>query len=1246
MAASKNPVRERLERLFDERILVLDGAMGTMLQAEKLTAADFRGERFANHGHDLKGNGDILNVTRPDIVQKIHEKYLAAGADIVETNTFTSTSIAQADYGLPELAYELSREGARLARAAADKWAAKTPNKPRFVAGAIGPTNKQLSMSPDVNDPGFRSVTFDDMRDAYRDNVRGLVDGGADVILIETAIDTLVIKAAIYACFEVFDAIGHELPIMISGTLSDQSGRILSGQTVDALYRSIMHARPLAIGLNCGLGATQMRPYIEELSRVSSVRILAYPNAGLPNAFAEYDEEPHVTSALLKEYAEQGFLNLVGGCCGTTDHHIAAIAKAVEGIKPRRAAPPAKYAAFSGLEPLEIRPESNFILIGERTNVAGSRKFLRLIKDENFAEALSVARDQVQGGANIIDVNMDEAMLDSERCMTKFLNMLATEPDIARLPIMIDSSKWTVLEAGLKCVQGKSIVNSISLKEGEEKFLEQARKVQRYGAAVVVMAFDETGQADSTERKVEICERAYKLLVEKLDFDPYDIIFDPNVLAIATGMKEHDRYALNFIEASKQIKERCPGAMISGGISNLSFSFRGNDVVREAMNSAFLYRAIKEGLTMGIVNAGQLAVYEDIKPELREAVEDVLWARREDATERLVALADRYKGAGTRKEIDLSWREASLEERISYALVHGNADFIEADVLEALPKYPRPLSIIEGPMMDGMKIVGDLFGAGKMFLPQVVKSARVMKQGVAKLLPIMEAMQSETGSRTQGKIVIATVKGDVHDIGKNIVAVVLRCNNYEVIDLGVMVPTDKILERAIAEGAHMIGLSGLITPSLDEMVHVASEMERRDFDVPLLIGGATTSREHTAVKIAPAYGRPTVHVLDASRVVNVASSLLDPVRRIELDRENRREQERLRVLHARKRQKPSYTFAEAKERRSKIEWRAEDLAKPPFIGVKRLDSVPLEELVPFIDWTFFFHTWELRGTYPALLDHPTRGQAARELFVEAKALLQKIVDGKLLTANAVYGYWPAQADGEDIVLYRDDSRGAELLRFNMLRQQTKRDDDGPCASLVDFVAPKSSGLSDYIGAFAVTAGLGCDELVREYESKHDDYNAIMVKALADRLAEAFAEVLHKRVRDELGFGKAETLSIEDVLHERFRGIRPAFGYPACPDHTEKAKLFELLGAPEVGIRLTEHFAMLPAAAVSGIYLSHPQARYFMVGSITRDQVEAYAAAKGCSVAEVERWLAPNLGYDPAKAEPAPERASVSPASGT
>jgi 5-methyltetrahydrofolate--homocysteine methyltransferase len=1241
MAAKVSPVRERLERLFDERILVLDGAMGTMLQAENLTKADYHGERFADYAQDLKGDSDILCLTRPDVVRKIHELYLAAGADIIETNTFGATSVGQGEYGLQAIAYELSVAGAKIAREAADKYSALTPEKPRFVAGAMGPTTKQLSMSPDVNDPGFRSVTFDQMRDAYKESARGLLDGGVDLLLIETAIDTLVIKAAIYACLELFDERGIEVPIMISGTLSDASGRILSGQTVDALYRSIMHARPLAIGLNCGLGATQMRPYIEELSRASSVRILAYPNAGLPNAFGEYDEQPEVTSALLKEYAEHGLLNLVGGCCGTTDHHIRQIAQSVAGIKPRRPVPAAQYAALSGLEPLEIRPESNFILIGERTNVAGSRKFLRLIKEENFAEALSVARDQVQGGANIIDVNMDEALLESERCMTKFLLMLATEPDIAKLPIMIDSSKWSVIEAGLKCVQGKSVVNSISMKEGEAAFLEQARKVQRYGAAVVVMAFDEQGQADTTERKVEICARAYKLLTEQLNFNPYDIIFDPNVLAIGTGIKEHDRYALNFIEATKLIKERCPGVSISGGISNLSFSFRGNDIVREAMNSAFLYYAIKAGLTMGIVNAGQLAVYEDIDPELKEHVEDVLFCRREDATERLVTLADKFKGSGAKREIDLSWRESTVEARISYALVHGNADFIVEDVFEALPNYPRPLAIIEGPMMDGMKIVGDLFGAGKMFLPQVVKSARVMKQGVAQLLPLMEAEAAKTGARTQGKIVIATVKGDVHDIGKNIVAVVLRCNNYEVVDLGVMVPVDKILDAAVAEGADMVGLSGLITPSLDEMVHVAREMERRDFDVPLLIGGATTSREHTAVKIAPAYGRPTVHVLDASRVVNVASSLLDPVRRIELDRENRRDQERLRTIHARKRQKPTHTFAQAQARRTQIEWRAEDLAKPPFLGLKKLENFPLAELVPFIDWTFFFHAWELRGMYPALLDHPQRGQAARELFAEAKTLLQKIVDGKLLTASGVYGYWPASGEGENIVLYTDEASRSQRLQFHMLRQQTKRDDDGPSASLADFVAPAASGLSDYIGAFAVTAGIGCEELVRQYESKHDDYNAIMVKALADRLAESFAEVLHKRVRDELGFGKAEHLSLDDVLHERFRGIRPAFGYPACPDHTEKRSLFELIEAPSIGIELTEHFAMLPAAAVSGIYLSHPAARYFAVGSVMRDQVEAYAVAKGISVAEVERWLAPNLGYEPTKTEPVPERAAAS-----
>jgi 5-methyltetrahydrofolate--homocysteine methyltransferase len=1230
MAVQKSAVRATLERLLDERILVIDGAMGTMLQAEKLTRDDYHAGRFAEHAHELKGNGDLLNLTRPEVVSKIHGLYLQAGADIIETNTFTSTSIAQADYGLADLAYELSLSGAKLARQAADAWTARTPNKPRFVAGAIGPTNKQLSMSPDVNDAAFRSVTFDQMRDAYKEQTRGLLDGGVDLILIETAIDTLVVKAAIYACLELFDERGEDTPLMISGTLSDQSGRILSGQTVEALYASIMHARPLAVGLNCGLGATQMRPYIEALSRIASVRILAYPNAGLPNAFAEYDEQPEVTSALLREYAQHGLLNLVGGCCGTTDRHIQAIAEAVSSQRPRQPVAPPQHAVFSGLETLEIRPESNFILIGERTNVAGSRKFLRLIKDEKYGEALSVAREQVEGGANVIDVNMDEAMLESERSMTTFLNMLATEPDIAKLPIMIDSSKWTVIEAGLKCVQGKSIVNSISLKEGEAAFLEHARKVQRYGAGVVVMAFDEQGQADTAERKIAICERAYKLLIERLDFNPYDIIFDPNVLAIATGMKEHDRYALDFIQASRAIRERCPGAMISGGISNLSFSFRGNDVVREAMNAAFLYEAIKAGLTMGIVNAAQLAVYEDIDPVLREHVEDVLFCRRDDATERLINLAEKFKGPAARKEGDLTWRTGTVEERISHAMVHGQADFIVADVAEALEKYKRPLTVIEGPMMDGMRVVGDLFGAGKMFLPQVVKSARVMKQGVAYLQPMMEAEQQASGKRSQGKIVMATVKGDVHDIGKNIVAVVLRCNNYEIVDLGVMVPAAKILDTAVAEGADMVGLSGLITPSLDEMVYVASEMERREMNLPLLIGGATTSREHTSVKIAPAYSQPTVHVLDASRVVGVASDLLDPVRRIALDKSNRVEQEKLRILHARKRQKPSHPFSEAQRRRTPIEWRASDIAKPEFLGTRQLRAFPLEELVPYVDWTFFFHAWELRGVYPALLEHPTRGQAARELFGEAQKLLQKIVDERLLTANGVYGFWPAQASAEDIVLYQDESRSRELLRFNMLRQQTIRDDGGPCYSLADFVAPRESGLPDYIGAFAVTAGLGCEDLVKKYEQANDDYTAIMVKALADRLAEAFAEVLHLRVRRELGFGREEKLTLEDLLHERFRGIRPAFGYPACPDHSEKRKLFDLLAAPEIGIELTEHFAMWPPAAVSGIYLSHPAARYFAVGSVMRDQVEAYAKAKQQRIVEVERWLAPNLGYEPAK----------------
>ena len=1244
----------RLAELLARRILLLDGAMGTMIQRYRLTEAEFRGERFRDHRHDLRGNNDLLVLTRPDVIREIHHAYLDAGADIIETNTFSSTSIAQADYKLEALAYELSREGARLARGAADEWNRKTPDRPRFVAGAIGPTNRTLSISPDVGNPAFRAVTFDQVVAAYKDHVRGLIDGGVDLLLLETIFDTLNAKAAIVAILDVFDEKRVELPLMISVTITDRSGRTLSGQTLDAFYMSVRHARPFSVGLNCALGAREMRPYVAELARIAETYVTCYPNAGLPNAFGEYDELPAETSALLRDFAESGFVNIVGGCCGTTPDHIRALDAAVAGLAPRKGlgtgdqglgepgtvpvpSPqppvPERYTQLSGLEPLTIRPDSNFIMIGERTNVTGSKRFARLITSGDFAEAAHVALDQVRGGANILDVNMDEGMLDSEAAMTTFLNLIATEPEIARIPIMVDSSKWSVLEAGLKCVQGKGIANSISLKEGEEDFLRKARAVRRYGAAVVVMAFDEQGQADTIARKVSICQRAYKLLIEKAGFDPLDIIFDPNVLAIATGLEEHNEYAINFIEATRAIKATCPGVKVSGGISNLSFSFRGNDVVREAIHSAFLFQAIRAGLDMGIVNAGQLVVYEDIPKELLEHVEDVIFNRRPDATERLVQFADTVKGSGQKKTTDLAWRNAPVEERLSHALVHGIVDFVEADVEEARRKLPRPLDVIEGPLMDGMRVVGDLFGAGKMFLPQVVKSARAMKKAVAYLLPYMEEEKKLSGAtrRTQGKIVMATVKGDVHDIGKNIVGVVLGCNNYEVIDLGVMVPAAKILQTAIDEQADLIGLSGLITPSLDEMVFVAREMERLGMTLPLLIGGATTSKPHTAVKIGPEYGQPVVHVLDASRAVDVVANLLNPAQRPAFVRANHAEQERVREQHGTVRRRPLLTWNAAKANRLRFDWRPDVIATPSFTGARVLDDVRLEDVIPYIDWTFFFSAWELKGRFPAVLEHPQYGAAARELYAHAQALLDRIVRERLLTLRGVYGFWPANTIGEDIVVSNPEPRipnPGPLAIFNMLRQQEEIGDDRPNRSLADFIAPVETGVTDYIGAFAVTAGIGADELVTRYEADHDDYHAIMVKALADRFAEAFAEYLHARARKDWGYGAREQLSNDDLIHEKYRGIRPAFGYPACPDHSEKTKLFALLGADRAGIVLTESCAMMPAASVSGLYFAHPQAKYFNVGRIGRDQLEDYAKRKGMDVAEAERWLASNLAYEP------------------
>ena len=1228
-------IRGILDGLLAQRILVLDGAMGTMIQRYQLTEADFRGERFADHAHDLKGNNDVLALTRPDVIGAISRKYLEAGSDIIETNSFSSTAIAQADYGLQDLVYELNVAAARLAREAADEWSARTPDRPRFVAGSMGPSNKILSFSPDVNNPAFRAMTFDELREAFKDQARGLIDGGCDVLLLETIVDTLNAKAGIVALEEVFDEKGVRLPLMLSVTVTDRSGRTLSGQTIDAFYVSVEHAKPFSVGINCALGARDMRPYVEELARIAECYVSCYPNAGLPNAFGEYDERPEDTAGYLREFAENGFVNIVGGCCGTTPDHIAEIATAVQPCPPRVPPAPAgaRFTRFAGLETLTIRPDANFQMIGERTNVTGSARFARLIRSENYAEAASVAMEQVRGGANIIDVNMDEGMLDSEQVMTHFLNYIATEPEIAKVPVMIDSSKWSVILAGLKCVQGKPIVNSISLKEGESDFLEKAALINRYGAGVVVMAFDEEGQADTIERKVAICQRAYRLLTVEAGFDPTDITFDPNVLAIATGLEEHNDYAINFIEATRLIKASCPGVKVSGGISNLSFSFRGNNAVREAIHSAFLYKAIKAGLDMGIVNAGQLAVYEDIPADLLERVEDVILNRRPDATERLVEFATTVKGGQQRAEQDLAWRDSSVEARLSHALVHGFVDFIEPDVEEARLQYATPLEIIEGPLMDGMKIVGDLFGAGKMFLPQVVKSARAMKRATAYLEPFMKAAREasagapETERVGKGKIILATVKGDVHDIGKNIVSVVLGCNGYDVVDLGVMVPCDRILQTAIDERAQLVGLSGLITPSLDEMVFVAKEMKRRGIDLPLLIGGATTSRQHTAVKIAPQYQEATVHVLDASRVVDVVASLLSDSQREEFERGNREQQAVLREQYATRREHPLLSYDAALRNRLRIDWASAELPTPSFVGRRVLDDIPLEPLVPLIDWTFFFAAWELKGRFPAILDHPQYGSAARELYAHARTLLDRIVAERLLTARAVYGFWPAASEDDDIVVFDDSDPRVELVRFSMLRQQEAVADGKPNLSLADFVAARSAGVTDHIGAFAITAGIGASSLAAGFEQAHDDYNAILTKALADRLVEAGAAWLHSRARVECG--SDDVLSAEDIVSERHRGIRPGFGYPACPDHSEKFKLFQLLAAEDIGITLTEGAAMNPAASVSGLYLSHPEARYFTVGRLGEDQVAGYAKRKGVSIENAERWLTPVLSYEPA-----------------
>jgi 5-methyltetrahydrofolate--homocysteine methyltransferase len=1226
---------QALRRLAAERILVLDGAMGTMIQALGLDEQGYRGARFDAWNREVRGNNDLLNLSRPDAVRAIHLAYFRAGADIVSTNTFSSTRIAQADYGMAEIAYELNAEGARLAREAATI-AQEEDGRERFVAGAIGPTNRTASISPDVSNPGFRAITFDALRLAYGEQIRGLLAGGVDALLIETIFDTLNAKAAIYAVAEEFAARATSVPVMISGTITDRSGRFLSGQTPEAFWNSIAHAAPFSVGLNCALGATQMRAHIAELSRVADALICAYPNAGLPNEFGHYDEGPAEMAASLGEFAESGLVNIIGGCCGTTPEHIRAIARAVEGKPPRPIPEIAPRLRLSGLEAFTLTPEIPFVNVGERTNVTGSARFRKLVTSGDYSAALAVARDQVENGAQIVDINMDEGLLDSENAMTTFLNLIAAEPDIARVPIMIDSSKLSIIEAGLKCVQGKAVVNSISLKEGEEAFIRHAELVRRHGAAVVVMTFDEAGQADTLEKKTAIAARAYDILVNRVGFPPQDIIFDPNIFAVATGMEEHNGYGLAFIEAARWIRQNLSLAHVSGGVSNLSFSFRGNESVREAMHSVFLYHAIAAGMDLGIVNAGQIAVYDDLDPELRETCEDVVLNRRADAAERLLALAERHRGHGKeRKEADLSWREWPVEKRLAHALVHGITDFIEADVEEARRKLPRPLAVIEGPLMDGMNIVGDLFGSGRMFLPQVVKSARVMKQAVAYLMPYME--QERDGRAhvsTNGKIVLATVKGDVHDIGKNIVGVVLQCNNYEVVDLGVMVSAEKILHAAIAEQADIVGLSGLITPSLDEMCHVAAEMERQGFEVPLLIGGATTSRVHTAVKIHPNYKRgQAIYVNDASRAVGVVSALMARGTRPRYVADIRGEYARIAAAHARgEENKQRLSLAAARANALRLDWSgAYAPPVPRLLGTRTFVDIPIAELIDTIDWTPFFATWELIGKYPAILNDPTLGEAARSLYADAQEMLQRMIAEGWFRTRAVIGFWPAHGDGDDILVFDNEARKTPIAALHTLRQQLARREGRANVALSDFVAPRASGLADYIGAFAVTAGIGEDAVVERFKHANDDYSAIMAKALADRLAEALTEHMHQRVRREFwGYEPGEALSNADLIAERYRGIRPAPGYPAQPDHTEKGTLFALLGGESaIGVKLTESFAMWPGASVCGLYFSHPESYYFGVGKIERDQVEDYARRKDKTLAETERWLAPILNYDPA-----------------
>ncbi len=1227
-----------LKQLLAERIVLLDGAMGTMIQSYKLSEADYRGERFADFPHDLRGNNDLLSLTQPEVIRSIHRAYLEAGSDIIETNTFNSNTPSMADYHMQDLVYELNVAGARLACEEARTMEARLPDRPRFVAGVIGPTTKTASISPDVNDPGFRAITFDDLVESYSESVRGLVDGGVDILLVETIFDTLNAKAALFAIDQYFEVHGVCLPVMISVTITDASGRNLSGQTPEAFWNSVRHAQPLSVGINCALGAELMRPYVEEISKVAEVYTSAHPNAGLPNPLAEtgYDETPEYTARLIKDFAQSGFVNIVGGCCGTTPQHIAAIAEAIRDLPPRKLPDLPKKLRLSGLEPLSIDENSLFVNVGERTNVTGSKAFARLVLSGNYAEGLVIARNQVENGAQIIDINMDEGMLDSQKAMVTFLNLVASEPDISRLPIMLDSSRWSVIEAGLKCIQGKAIINSISLKEGEEEFLHHAKLARRYGAAVIVMAFDESGQADTLQRKVDICTRSYHFLIEQAGFPPEDIIFDPNIFAIATGIEEHNNYAVDFIEATRAIRQTLPYAKVSGGVSNVSFSFRGNEPIREAIHTAFLYHAVQAGMTMGIVNAGQLGVYSDIPPDLLEHVEDVLLNRRPDATERLVEFAEQFKGQKKEQVEDLAWRDEPVRQRLIHALVRGISTFIVEDTelvrREIESEGGKPIEVIEGPLMDGMNVVGDLFGAGKMFLPQVVKSARVMKQAVAHLLPYIEAEKKISGdSKPKGKLVIATVKGDVHDIGKNIVTVVLQCNNFEVVNMGVMVPSTQILETARREQADMIGLSGLITPSLEEMAHVAREMEREQFTIPLLIGGATTSRMHTAVKIAPHYSGVTVWVPDASRAVGVCSNLMSQDLREGYIQQIRAEQEKSRSQHKNKKG-PSklLPFEEARANAFKTDWNSYIPPEPDFLGLRTLNNYPLETLVPYIDWTPFFQAWELHGRYPAILQDKVVGEAASNLFRDAQIMLKKIVEQKWLAANAVIGLFPANTvGGDDIEIYADRDRSQVVMTYHTLRQQTAKPAGRPNLALADFIAPRETGIVDTIGLFAVSAGFGIDERVKVFEEANDDYSAIILKALADRLAEAFAEHMHARVRREFwGYVKDEDLDNEQLIKEQYQGIRPAPGYPACPDHTEKGPLFALLEAEKrSGIIVTESYAMVPTAAVSGFYFSHPESSYFAVGKIGKDQVEDYAKRKAWTLDEAERWLAPTLAYE-------------------